>query len=297
MKIIKHIKTAILTLMILTVLFPGCSVKSGNSGKRIISVSILPQKYFTQAIAGDKFEVNVLIPPGATPESYEPTAQQMKNLSESVIYFKIGHIPFEKAWMKNLSEINPEMKIYDLSEGIELISDDHHEGNENGVDPHIWASPLNAVIIAENICRALISADPSNKEFYSSRLQDFILAAGNLHSGFKNAFAPLEGSSFLIYHPALGYLARDYKLHQVAFEFEGKTPSPGYMKDIINISREKNIKAILIQKQFNTEPAETIAKEIPARVIVIDPLDENWMDQMKHIGKSVVEAAGIANKY
>jgi zinc transport system substrate-binding protein len=277
----------------LAILF-GCKTNPEGTSKKIISVSILPQKYFVEAITGDKYRINVMIPPGGTPENYEPTARQMQSLSESGIYLKIGNIPFEEAWMKNFININPQMKVYDLSEGIDLITGDHHhEGTAStGVDPHIWSSVNNARIIAKNIFFALVKEDPINKDYFSSRLQNFLSLTDSLDRKFQVEFAPIKGSSFLVFHPALAYLARDYGLEQISLEFEGKSPPPGHMKDIINIAREKKIKAILIQKQFNAETAKTIANEIGGEVIIIDPLDENWKDQIEYIARSIVKVAG-----
>ena len=274
----------------------GCVTKVEKNDKKIISVSILPQKYFVEAIAGDKFIVNVMIPPGSSPENYEPTAMQMQNLSESGIYLKIGFIPFEEILMKSLIDSNSGMKVYDLSEGINMIKEVSHHGENNaGVDPHIWSSVKNAKIITRNIFAALSKEDPANLSYYSENLLKFQAMADSMDKVFQAIFEPIDGASFLIFHPALAYLARDYSLTQVSLEFEGKTPPPGYMKDIIDISREKNIKAILVQKQFNSEPAETIAKEIPAKLIIIDPLDEKWKNQIEHITRAIIDAAGTGN--
>ncbi|MEK7500319.1 MAG: zinc ABC transporter substrate-binding protein, partial [Patescibacteria group bacterium] len=137
-----------------------------------------------------------------------------------------------------------------------------------------------------------VQEEPGNKEYYSSRLQDFLSLTDSLDRKFQLELAPLEGSAFLVFHPALAYLARDYGLEQISLEYEGKSPPPGHMMNIINIAREKKIKAILIQKQFNAEPAQTIANEIGAEVIVIDPLDENWKDQFEYIAKALIKVSG-----
>jgi zinc transport system substrate-binding protein len=277
-------------LLILITLVTACTSKKQTSSKSIITVSILPQKYFVEAIAGDRFNINVMVPPGAAPENYEPTAMQMRNLSESKIYFRIGYIPFEENWMKNFTGINPAMRIYDTSQGIDLIASG--EENEKGVDPHIWSSARNAQIIARNIYDALTREDPENTGIYSERLASFLKETKFLDSTLREGSATIKNRTFLIFHPALAYLARDYGLEQLSVEYEGKNPPPGYMKKIINTCREKNIKGILVQKQFNAGQAEIIAREISGKVIIIDPLDENWDDQMKHIVKSITEASG-----
>lgn len=276
--------------MILAAFFSGCTYNHSDQGKKIISASILPQKYFIEAVAGDKFLVNIMIPPGGTPETYEPTARQMKQLSESSIYMKIGHIPFEKVWLNNINEINPDVKVFDLSDGIDLISRGHsHESDEgiSGIDPHIWSSPRNGAVIAKNIFSALCMEDPENKSYYSERLNKFLALLDSLDHKFQSYYNSKKNKSFLIFHPALAYFARDYNLEQISLEYEGKSPPPGYMRNIIETARKKNIRTIFIQKQFNDEPARAIAKEIGGQVVIIDPLDENWEEQIEYIAAQI----------
>ena len=135
-------------IIILGFFLSACSnnQKKADTGNSIM-VSVLPQKYFVEKIAGDHFNINVMIPPGASPVTYEPTPKQMKELTKSFVYFRIGHIEFEKSWMKKLININPDMEIIDLSKTADLIKPEHnhdhsHEGHHHhGVDPHIWTSP------------------------------------------------------------------------------------------------------------------------------------------------------------
>ncbi len=267
----------------------SCQNQPGLSSKKIITVSILPQKYFVEAVAGDKFIINVMIPPGGTPESYEPTAHQIQSLSESAIYMKIGHIPFEEVWLKNINKINPSIQVFDLSEGIDLIKGRlNHEGEMlSGIDPHIWISAYNAAIIARNIFQALCIQDSLNKPYYSDRLKKFLALTDSLNRNFKKEFSMMQGSTFLVFHPALAYLARDYGLEQICLEFEGKSPPPGHMKNIIDIAHERKINTIMIQKQFNPDFAITVAKEINGKVIIIDPLDENWDKQIAYIVRNI----------
>ncbi len=112
--------TLILIFVGLSLGFQSCNSSKSKVDNKLISVSILPQKYFIERIAGDDFKVNVLIPPGASPASYEPTPKQMKDMSASSVYLRIGHIPFEKAWLNKLFEGNDHIKSLDMSEGIEL---------------------------------------------------------------------------------------------------------------------------------------------------------------------------------
>jgi len=265
----------------------SCQSGKVDKNENQISVSILPQKYFIEKIAGDDFNINVLIPPGASPATYEPTPAQMKGVAESVAYFKIGHIPFEYAWLNNLIEGAGEIKVIDLSEGIELIrgpevrhGDHFHKG---GIDPHIWSSPKSMKIVAENIYKELIQMNPKEKMKYQTNYNRFLAELENLNQVGKSLIEKSGHKAFMIFHPALSYLARDYGLEQIAIEVDGKDPSPAQMKDLVVKAEKYKIKVVFIQKQFNMDNAEAIAKEIGARVEQIDPLSENWSAEMNRI--------------
>ena len=162
----------ILTLFILC----ACGNTTKQSEKPILTVTLEPLRYFTEAIAGEHFEVVSMVPKGSSPESYDPTPQQLVNLSQSQAYLRIGYIGFELAWMNKLQANCPDMKVYDTSQGVDLIRseghwhDDHfHEG---GVEPHIWNSTRNANVIAENICAALCELAPNHQDDFENRLYD-----------------------------------------------------------------------------------------------------------------------------
>ena len=224
-----------------------------NNELKQITVSILPQKYFVEKIVKKNFKINVMIPPGASPATYEPLPQQMKELNKSILYFRIGYIPFEKAWMKRISSINKNMKIIDTSKGIKLIY------KKKGIDPHIWLSPNAVRIQLKNILNAFIKIDSKNKEFYKKNYKDFINEIESLNNNIKNSLKNVKNKYFLVYHPTWAYFARDYDLIQIPIEIEGKTPTPIGLKKIIDIARKNKIK------------------------VIFDPLSLNWLENMKKI--------------
>ena len=276
----------ILTLFILS----ACGNTTQKSEKPILTVTLEPLRYFTEAIAGDNYEVVSMVPKGSSPESYDPTPQQLVNLSKSQAYLRIGYIGFEQAWMKKLEANCPNMKVYDTSKGIDLIRDKGHwhgdHFHEGGVEPHVWNSTQNALIIADNIYQALCELDSTHQEDYQKRLdvlkQTIRQIDANVHTLLENA-----DSTFLIYHPALSYFARDYGLKQVSIEEGGKEPSPAQLKTLIETCRSENVHTIYVQQEFDQRNAQLIANELGVNIVSINPLSYDWIKEMIRIAEAL----------
>ena len=276
----------ILTLFILS----GCGNTTQKSEKPILTVTLEPLRYFTEAIAGNNYEVVSMVPKGSSPESYDPTPQQLVNLSKSQAYFRIGYIGFEQAWMKKLEANCPDMKVYDTSKGIDLLRDKGHwhgdHFHEGGVEPHVWNSTQNALIIADNIYQALCELDSTHQEDYQKRLdvlkQTIQQTDTNVRTLLENA-----DSTFLIYHPALSYFARDYGLKQVSIEEGGKEPSPALLKALIETCRNENVHTIFVQQEFDQRNAQLIANELGVNIVSINPLSYDWVKEMIRIAEAL----------
>jgi len=291
----------VIMFILLSMFFINCGSPGPDisSEKIQITVSILPQKYFVERIAGGgdnlDFDIHVMIPPGHSPATYAPTPQQMKALSHCKLYFRIGHIPFENAWMKNISSNNPHMKIIDTSVGVDLIEtgeaeDELHQVHHHhaGIDPHIWLCPRAVKIQAKHILDAVIEIDRENQEFYKENYRLFLLDIDRLDREIKALLEKCRGRKFLVFHPAWSYFAREYGLEQLPIEVEGKAPNPANLKKIIDIARRENIRIIFVQEQFDTHSAGAVAAEIGGRVVKIDPLALDWLDNMKKIAQTLV---------
>ena len=276
----------ILTLFILS----ACGNTTQKSEKPILTVTLEPLRYFTEAIAGDYYEIVSMVPKGSSPESYDPTPQQLVNLSKSQAYFRIGYIGFEQTWMKKLEANCPDMKVYDTSKGIDLIRDKGHwhgdHFHEGGVEPHVWNSTQNALIIADNIYQALCELDSTHQEDYQKRLdvlkQTIQQTDTNVRTLLENA-----DSTFLIYHPALSYFARDYGLKQVSIEEGGKEPSPAQLKALIETCRNENVHTIFVQQEFDQRNAQLIAHELGINIVSINPLSYDWVKEMIRIAEAL----------
>jgi len=281
----------LLLIALIAMALVSCQPGETTNNIPIVSVSILPQKYFIEKLAGENVEVNVLIPPGASPATYEPTLTQLTKLDQSNVYMRIGHIGFELSWMDRILSVNPDMKIIDLSFGVDIIHEEGNHGDDHpghvhgGVDPHIWMSAINAKTIVNNIYQELILMLPNHKDSLEIRYLALEQELDSLHHLLTYSLKEIKQKSFLIYHPALTYFARDYGLNQYPLEIEGKMPSPTHLKKLIDLGRKENINSIFIQSQFDRRNAEVLAEEIDAKIIPFNPLDEQWDKQMLYIAK------------
>ena len=235
-----------------------------------------------------------MIPPGMSPETCDLSTEQLKKLYDSDICFTIGHLPFELTHLTPVVKQRKDIRIINHSEGIKLLSGScghqHHNGHEHsGVDPHIWSSPRYVAQMAQQIFKALSEQYPTQKEKFEEGYKTLSKEIETVKEKADNALNEKRGSMFLIYHPALTYLADDYGLQQVAIENEGKEPNPAHLKHIIDLAKEKNIRIIFIQSQFDKNNALSVAKEIGGEVIPIDPLAENWTEEINKLIKVLQE--------
>jgi zinc transport system substrate-binding protein len=281
-----------------------------------VFVSILPQKYFVEKIGGDLVDISVMVKPGANPATYEPKPQQMAQLSRAKIYFVIG-VPFEHVWLNKITAANSDMQVVHTDAGIDKIPIKHHShnGNETGhlhteksgpeesedhdreiLDPHIWLSPPLVKLQAETIFKTLVSIDPVHRSKYERQHQRFTVEIDEIHGKLKSLFDGKDGQEFMVFHPSWGYFAHSYGLRQVAIEVEGKAPKPAQLKELIEHAKANNIKVIFVQPQFSRKSAELIAREINGRVVVVDPLAENWGENLHLVAKEFKAALKRENQ-
>ncbi|MBM3435745.1 MAG: cation ABC transporter substrate-binding protein [Bacteroidetes bacterium] len=273
----------------LIIIVTACDQRLEQTEKPVITVSIMPQKFFVEKIAHDKFHINVMIPPGSNHENYDPTPRQIAELDRSFIYFRIGSIEFENTWIAKFKDIYPELRIVDLSLNLELIEnagENHHGHNE----PHTWMSPVNVKIMAKDICENLAQNDLKNAGFYRFNYKAFVAEIDSINNIIGLKLNDLKSRSFIIYHPALTYFARDFGLHQYPLEIEGKSPSPYIIAQLIELSKKENIKTVVVQKQFDQSKAQMIADETGGKIITIDPTEYLWSDQIVEIAEKLSKA-------
>ncbi len=275
-------------VFIIALFMIGCDY--GGRKKDVVTVSLLPQKFFVDRLSGGSLDVNVMIPPGASHATYSPTPQQYKKLSDSRIYIGIGHLGYEQSWMPLLNELNPDIKLLNLSEKTQLITtdtdhgkDDHSGHSHHGVDPHIWMSPAVMLELLPYYRSALIENFP---EFQSTIEENYVGLYNEIydtHTRMEELSSTLTSRTFMIFHPALTYLARDYGLNQLSIEREGKEPSPGELVSLIRQSTDRNISVIFIQQEYDIRNAQKVSEETGVPIVQINPMAYEWLELMDQL--------------
>lgn len=242
-----------------------------------VIVSILPQKFLVDKISGGNLPCEVMVPPGGNHETFEPSPRDMARVADASVYYTIGALDFEKAWIEKVKAVNPEIEIVNTSKGIQMIEGHSHDGTHNhSQDPHTWLSPAEVKIQAGSICESLCRLSPGDSVTFRRNLRLFTNEADSATGVIKRLLSSHSGKTFIIYHPALAYFAREFGLKQESIEFEGKEPSPVHMREIIDIAQANGIKAILVSREFDTRHAQTIASQIGGELVTFDPMAYDW---------------------
>ncbi|MDR3129140.1 MAG: zinc ABC transporter substrate-binding protein [Tannerellaceae bacterium] len=275
-------------LFFILLLLPACAKRPTGEAKEplCVSVTIEPQRFFVEKIGGGRFKANVVVPAGQSPETYDPTPQQMISIQQSAAYLRIGHLGFEQVWMEAIRKNNPGLPVFDLSEGMVWENTgESHAGHSHAADPHIWNSFEGAKIIAYNVLKAFKALDPKHGAAYEANYIKLTDALRNTEATVIKMLQPFEGQSFIIYHPTLTYFAREFHLVQLSVEKEGKEPSPIQMQGLVDQAKRLRARIAFIQEEFDTKNVEAVAQETGCRTVTIRPLSYDCMGELLRVAR------------
>ena len=250
-------------------------------------VSIVPEQTFLKAIGGDKINITLMVKSGDSPHTYEPKPSQMLSVAKADLYLAID-VEFEQVWLPKFQSLNSKMLVADIAEGVKKMpmGKEHHE--HEGQDPHIWTSPKNVKIIAQNIYQVLVKLDKNNEDYYHHNLDTFLKQVEKTDMQIKEILSTLKGSrTFMVFHPSWGYFAKTYGLTQMAVEVEGKSPKPRELVQLMKEARKEKVTAIFTQPEFSDASAKILAKELHIPVIKVSPLASNWSKNLIGIAKAI----------
>jgi zinc transport system substrate-binding protein len=269
----------------------SCARPSSEHGRLRVTASIFPLADAVRTIGGDGVEVNVLIPPGASPHVFEPSPGIYRRFSETRMFVMVGAgLEF---WAEKLIEANAgeDLRILRAADGVELIQiaghdhgpDEAHGDSPSGRDaagddlsgnPHVWLDPLLMDHLAERICRTLRELDPRRSRKYDRNLARFREQLAGLHREIESTTDGFRVREFVAFHPSWSYFARRYGLQEVGViqRAPGRDPTPRQIEEIVAAVRQYRIRAVFAEPQFSLAAARAIAEEAGAKVLVLDPL-------------------------
>ena len=279
------------TRVLFFLLLAGCRTAPEPDRDRIqVSVSVPPQAEIVRRIGGDRVAVESLVAPGASDEDLSLSPRKTLARERTDLYVQVGHPAFqvEKRYVDPFLARHPEVRVVDMSRGIDLIADSTsaNHGHEGG-DPHLWVAPATVAVAARNIAAALSDLDPQHAGTYRENLKRYLAGIDRLD---REVRAHLSGGqrAFLVYHPSWGYFARQYGLEQIAIEAEGKEPGAARLIQLIDRARLENAEVVLVP--YPRESAQVIAEAVGGRVVTADPQSPDWEETLLRIAEALGHA-------
>jgi zinc transport system substrate-binding protein len=255
----------------------------------VVLVSLAPYRTFVKKIAQDLVQVEVMVPPGASAHTYEPTPKQMELASKADIWFFLGE-PFEKKALQAVQHAKPSLQAIHLTQGIPLLKESCH-CSSCGEDLHIWLSPSLAKIQAKTIADALSELYPEHAAHFRFHLTEFVSELDALDHFIRATLSPVQQRILMVSHPAYAYFCRDYGLTQLSVENEGRDPTQKQMTALLEQARKFKIRFILAQPQYSDKAAKLVASQIGAKVISVDPYSEDYENALRRIATLIAENA------
>ncbi|MGD8192517.1 metal ABC transporter substrate-binding protein [Brevibacillus ginsengisoli] len=287
--ILVALSTVMLTACGNTATTSGQSASNGSQ-KLVVYTSFYPLYFVASRIGGDEVEVKNVVPPGVEPHDFEPTTNDIVEMSKASLVVYSG-TSFD-AWVdKAISTFDTsKMKVVKTTEGLPLLSSPVHEGdttgeehNQDGLDPHVWLDPTLLKAEAKKVEDALIQADQAHQAIYQQNFDKLSKDLDQLDQEFAAMVSKSPRKEFMVSHAAFGYLAHRYGLEQVAISGINPSdePSPARMKELIDRVNAHHIKTIFFETLASPKISEVIAKETGAHTATLNPLEGLTEEQQK----------------
>lgn len=285
----KKFLSVLFTLALLTTAC-GTQEPIAQEEKLLISTSLYPVYFFTSEIVQDRAEVVNLTPGGVEPHDYEPTPRDIERMQESDLLVVNGNL---EPWLEDMESSLQEqgVSVIVLTEDMDLLEgssehEEEHEGeedheeeeehhDENGKDPHVWLDPLLAYEMVEHLTRELAILDPENAEFYEGNADTLKNKLLTLNEKFTTALTNCDQNTFVTSHAAFAYLANRYNLTQLPIAGLSPDIEPSLVEvgEIVDFVKEHEVKVIFFESLVSPKLSETIANEVGAETLVLNPIE------------------------
>jgi ABC-type Zn uptake system ZnuABC Zn-binding protein ZnuA len=287
---------------------------SGNK----VAATIFPLYDIVKNIAGESLDVVLVLPPGASPHTYDPSPSEVRAIAGSRAMFAIGH--GLDNWSQLLTRSADINKIVIVDRNIALIEGghdhDHHDNDphqdqdheeakpedddhdeEHGKDPHYWLSVANAILIAAQVKDELAELFPEYSQEFEENYKVYQQKLSGLKEQIDTDFKNLPDNRIATFHNAWAYFAKDHNLNIIATfeEYPGQEPSVNYLREFQNKLRKEKIRVIFSEPQFATKSLEPIANDLGVTISVIDPIGGvegkgSYMQLMRYNADKILEA-------
>ncbi|MBK7703054.1 MAG: zinc ABC transporter substrate-binding protein [bacterium] len=292
--------TIAMTLLLLCAAAASVAGPADADARPLVLVSIPPQAWLVERLAGDRIAVLELVPPGASPHAYDPTPRQLTAAAGAALWFTVG-ATMEQALQPRLQRMLPDLRIVptaDEAVGLPTSAAAHDDGHdhdgEHEHDPHVWLDPDQAAGAAARMATALGRLDPAGAAHYAERLVVLQRELADLDRELAATLAPVRGGELLVMHPAFGWFAERYGLTQTAVEQGGLSPSPRHLAAILERARARGVRTLFLQPQTSPDQARTVAREAGITVDVLDPLARDYAANLRGMAAAMLAAMSPA---
>lgn len=256
-----------------------------------VAVSVPPEKYFVERLLGPEIRVLVVLPPNADHESYEPGIGQLERLSKADIYVALGHprASYEKVWLDRLRELrghSTPLRVIELAPGADIEPS----------DVHFWTSPRVMARMVSRLGKQLAEALPESAAKILKNAETLQAELTALDSSLSSSWSGTPHCSFLVYHGAWGYFARDYGLTQLAFEDGGREPGMTQTSKTLASAKAAGIHTLFIEPQRPATTVQSFTEELSATTSVLDPMAEQWESNLREVSKKIQESCAASRK-
>lgn len=287
-------RARLLAALLCCLILPGAATGVLAAERLRVFVTIAPQAFLVERLGGEAVEVSILAAKGQDPHTFEATPRQAAALAQAQLFFTVD-LPLEKALVAKARAANRTLKASDSTRGIArlpMVEDKHDtpDADHGEADPHLWLSPANLRVMANNMTAALTAARPERKQLFQRNLASLDAELVALDRRLAASLAPYRGHAFYVFHPAFGYFAAAYGLSQKAVETGGKSPSPKRLAELIRQAKADGVKVIFVQPQFDTKAAATVARGIGGSVVAIDPMAKEVISNLAAVATAIEQA-------
>ncbi|HZE86842.1 MAG TPA: zinc ABC transporter substrate-binding protein [Methylomirabilota bacterium] len=253
---------------------------SPKNGKLEVTASFYPLYFFVTQIGGDKVEVKNMTPAAAEPHDYDPTTQDIARIEKSNMLILNGGV---EAWGDKIKDNLKGTNVTIVTAGEGLLTRKLIEEDKTAKDPHVWLDPQLAKKEVTKITEGFVKADPTNTSYYQTNEKNLDAKLDQLDTKYKQGLAACQQKDIITSHAAFGYLGQRYGLNQVAIAglSPDEEPSTQQLTNVASFAKEHNIKYIFFESLVSPKLSDTIATEIGAKTLVLDPLEGISDDDMK----------------